>query len=1305
MSFLGRLVVYLEGNIANFESAMGRAEYLANQSSKKIEASIKAADAALIGFAAGAGQQMVQNLGRTLEAAYTSTVKLAASLDDMAEKTGGSVERLSGFVQVAKIGGHQVDALEVGLTKLAKGMAGADDETKGAGKALEFLGIKAKDSAGNMRATDEVMSEVAKSLSRYADGAGKTAIAQELFGKSGAQLLPFLKDMAEYGDKVGKITAEQAARAEEYEKALGRLTLAKQEVTQAVALELLPAMTAVVEVMYKAHVESQKAAGSLTNLAENGSVRGWAEEMALALAQFVDYVKLTAATISALGESVKVVFADMKVGAVALSFNPSAIAAALDERNATLAKANKEWEALLNRDVSATRRSVEEQLKLQKLLTDAAAGKFDDARDRMARGAGKPTLNWASGGAGAAKPDKEMIDAIRTLNELRGKALGIDAAYFAGFDKLTKAYLAGKLPLDEYREAVQDLLMQHTAVGKEMMKTQEAHVLQRDAYVKSLEAARYMVSGMEEEVAALGMTNSEREISIRLRELEHKGIRQGSEDYNELAARIRTAVEAKEQFANSMSMWDELANRAVGFAQALTGGVGNALKYLREEAKRFGMELLAIFVKRYVLNLGASLIGGSGGGALSTAAGQVGQGTLSGAVSNYIGSLLTGTGTIGTALGQTGIMQFYGGMTGAIQGPGLTGAAGLGQQTAGMASGYAGALGIIGIIIAAGLWAMDLFKSGWRDTGGSFSGSTLAMSGGLSGIQGTDNRLLKMLGFSDRDAFTMSGGPIISRLFGWKQRQNDAFGVRGTFGAGGITGEQWQDWSQQGGLFRSDRRGTDVAAFSTDQAAFFASVFKGIGSIVSTVGRMVNIDPSTVLGGYSRAFDFQLNENGEPLSDEALQKLFGDFFGSVLQEQVAAVFDAGGRSELAEYVKALKGSGEEITAFIQELVGVMDSLDRADILGMSVETLMKFQKEGESLGVTFERVAGQWNQYQDLFLTEGEKVTLMQDALLKGFADLGIEMPISVEAFKQLVSGIDINTEAGRKLWEGLMALAPAFATVANASATLLAQFKQIAAQRNPGLARIFGEQDLEAAVTQFMQRNAWTQGMDWQEVARQIGLITSYAGGAADFARYKPEDQALILRILGITTQLEGLGNAAAGVAGALGAVGTNAGTAANDWLSIKMSLWQYLRGLYTNPQLSPLPPDQQLDTLKSRFATMVAQAQGGNIAAGQGLAGMIEQILQAGRAAYGSSSQYQDLFNWVTGLAGDFVQPGGAEELQRLVLEESQAQTLELGEIKNLLHGIFERLDSNAGELADATLEGAARVAGAVKARVVVR
>ena len=176
-----------------------------------------------------------------------SAIKFAASLDDMAERTGASVESLSALAKVAKIGGHDIGLVETAAIRLSKAMAGADDEAKGAGHALEVLGLKAEDLRG--LDTADALKQVADALAQYRDGSGKTALAMDLFGRSGAQLLPLLKDLAEVSQLNGRVTAEQAAMAEKYEKAMNKLQGALGETTKSVAMGLLPGLSRLTEQM------------------------------------------------------------------------------------------------------------------------------------------------------------------------------------------------------------------------------------------------------------------------------------------------------------------------------------------------------------------------------------------------------------------------------------------------------------------------------------------------------------------------------------------------------------------------------------------------------------------------------------------------------------------------------------------------------------------------------------------------------------------------------------------------------------------------------------------------------------------------------------------------------------------------------------------------------------------------------------------------------------------------------------------------------------------------------------------------
>lgn len=179
----------------------------------------------------------------------SSAIKFAASLDDMAERTGASVESLSALGKVAKIGGHDLQVVETAAIRLSKAMAGADDEAKGAGHAFEYLGLKADD-LGKLQ-TGEALKKVADAFAKLQDGPGKVALAMDLFGRSGAQLLPFLKDLAETGELNGKVTAEQAAQAEAYEKSMKRLESSLGQTAKTVAMALLPALADTAAAMEK----------------------------------------------------------------------------------------------------------------------------------------------------------------------------------------------------------------------------------------------------------------------------------------------------------------------------------------------------------------------------------------------------------------------------------------------------------------------------------------------------------------------------------------------------------------------------------------------------------------------------------------------------------------------------------------------------------------------------------------------------------------------------------------------------------------------------------------------------------------------------------------------------------------------------------------------------------------------------------------------------------------------------------------------------------------------------------------------
>jgi hypothetical protein len=202
---------------------------------------------------------------------YHDTLKANAALDDLAESTGATVENLSKMQSVAKIGGHDFGMVGDSLERMIKGLKGADEEGQNASAALAFLGVRAKDDNGVFRDTGTIMLEVAQKLAQYQDGANKTAIVQDIFGKGAAKLIPLLKDLAEETEANAKLTAEQAAQAELAQKNIERLKMTFEDARRELVIEFTPAIVDFTQKLLAATKASGGVAAGLALMATAGT--------------------------------------------------------------------------------------------------------------------------------------------------------------------------------------------------------------------------------------------------------------------------------------------------------------------------------------------------------------------------------------------------------------------------------------------------------------------------------------------------------------------------------------------------------------------------------------------------------------------------------------------------------------------------------------------------------------------------------------------------------------------------------------------------------------------------------------------------------------------------------------------------------------------------------------------------------------------------------------------------------------------------------------------------------------------------
>lgn len=347
MASLGQLVVNLEANIARFTSDMGRASQTVEQTMGRMNAAADKVKTILgaVGVALSA-DLIVGEINKSLDA--------LAQLDDMAQKTGSSVETLSKLSKVAAFTGTDLSAVDGILIKLSKNLAAADEEGNKTAKALAAIGISTDD----LKAKDpsEVFVEVAKKLQDYEDGANKVALVTDLMGKSAAEMLPFMNDVAESLDKFQGDSAKSAAQAAALQDQIGILRVRYAEWRTEIVVAALPAANAFIGAL----TDTKREANSLTG---GTRVDTWADNVAIVLARVADRAKLVVGTLSAVAGSVRVIGADIETLAKA---SPAYMAAQIAQgknplddyramvkgREKILADANARWEELLKAPVN-----------------------------------------------------------------------------------------------------------------------------------------------------------------------------------------------------------------------------------------------------------------------------------------------------------------------------------------------------------------------------------------------------------------------------------------------------------------------------------------------------------------------------------------------------------------------------------------------------------------------------------------------------------------------------------------------------------------------------------------------------------------------------------------------------------------------------------------------------------------------------------------------------------------------------------------------------------------------------------------
>lgn len=529
---LGSLVISLTAETAQFKDALTKSAYQMDQSvgqmvsaTSDLQKSFGKVDAQLAAFGINLRALFGLAAAGGLAHLVNSAIESADRIHDLSEQTGIAAGELAAMRSAAAQGGISLEEVAKASTKFSKAIETQNEDSGKAAKALTAMGLSMEELKTHSPA--EQLHIVAERLNTFADGSGKAAAAQELFGKSGVEILPFLKT---YGDQVELTKAgygEFSDNADRFGDSLARLKLASQEVAEGYAQKLLPSLIAVAEAFEGLTATKSDTFGFMDLLGEA--------------------VRVLALGFVTLWTAAKNLFTDLVTGAkvayYSVTMNFSAMADAMADGQKKIEANNTALLAFSDKVLAGS-----------KVFGDAAA-----ATEKMGTAAEttKPKLTNISGEMGKAAEEgkkwlKSLQDQIAKLGlteeavmrlQAREKGLGDTA------DGLIKKFVETKTALEAQKKATE-------AAEAALKKQIDAQVEFRDKLV--------------ENIGTLGLSE-EATLKLRARQLDL------GDSTDDLIAQYITAKAALAQYTKAVEDAKREHDAYVGAVEATVDRTANAV--------------------------------------------------------------------------------------------------------------------------------------------------------------------------------------------------------------------------------------------------------------------------------------------------------------------------------------------------------------------------------------------------------------------------------------------------------------------------------------------------------------------------------------------------------------------------------------------------------------------------------------------------------------------------------------------------------------------------------------------------------
>lgn len=258
-------------------------------------------------------------------AGFSAFVKGAIDSADafgkLSTRTGIAADKLQAFANAGKLADVSQSDLENGLRAFARTQAEAADGVATYADAYKKLGIGVTQADGSLKASDQLLGEIADKFADLPNGPEKAAIAMDIFGRSGSKLITLLNGGSEALERFNYETSENFAQnAELFNDKITTLQIQFDGFRMQLADALLPTLNSIIEAFSVMLSAERDFTGFFTAI--DVSLKALAVSLAataMAITEIVQLVKTAATALGAIslgrfGEAINA-FKDFGAGA------------------------------------------------------------------------------------------------------------------------------------------------------------------------------------------------------------------------------------------------------------------------------------------------------------------------------------------------------------------------------------------------------------------------------------------------------------------------------------------------------------------------------------------------------------------------------------------------------------------------------------------------------------------------------------------------------------------------------------------------------------------------------------------------------------------------------------------------------------------------------------------------------------------------------------------------------------------------------------------------------------------------------